>query len=494
MKRFVIPIIIWLCLQFGFGSSVPSAMAGSVSVKELNFVFLHGGGGTSCDLQLLADSIMEQLPAYIRNYEQVHLGTKIQVDTLSRCYPNDVDIATWASNIADSIDKYFYNKKNLVLIGHSVGGKAALYATAKNVGGLADKVALVVTINAPVKALDKYYVTGGGSISDYCRARWLLSDRGICGSVAYYDSSEDGNWVSHNKRWLALISCESAPSSRQFDVGGVDAFPRDMDDGSIPVSAQYSDGADVVYYGEHGHSDFEILDKVANSVAGIIMDYLFGKPVECSVFAKGSSFEHRADWVLGTDYWQDLLGEVLSGSGQVWHMNESYTQWQEWEDIIGECPHGDKRSRYEIKRVRSSVLFTSIERLGWLSRDNLQDCRLYLRTQAAPRNYIQVDWSIYRRDLLPEGARRDHYEVEIVSGTPLTQIGGASWVTDDPRDLRIQVWSQAESPFQWFKAQWRVYYREIRQREVIDGITFQPFLETTAIDEGLDNSLNTCCD
>jgi len=468
-------------------------MADSIRVKELNFVFLHGGGGTACDLQLLADSIMEQLPGYIHDYEQANLGTQIRVDTLSRCYPNDVDIATWASNIADDVNKYFYDKRNLILIGHSVGGKAALYATAKNVGGLADKAVLVVTINAPVKALDRYYVTGGASISDYCRARWLLSDRGICGSIAYYDSTEDGSWVSHNKHWLALISGESALSSRQFDVGGVDAFPRDMDDGSIPVSAQYSDGADVVYYGECGHSDFKILDKVAKSVAGTILDYLFGRPVVCSVFAKEGSFEHRADFILGTDYWQDLFGEVLASSGQLWRWNESYTKWQEWEATVGDSLSGDKRSHYEITRVRSSVFFTSIEELRWLN-DDASDCRLYLRIKAAPRNYVQVDWSIYRQGLLPEGTKRDHYEIGIVAGTPLTQIRDASWMSNDPRDLRLQVSSQAESPFQWFRAQWRAYYKEVRQRNVIDEIPLQLFLETAVMDENLANSSNNCCD
>ncbi|GAI54949.1 unnamed protein product, partial [marine sediment metagenome] len=91
------------------------------------------------------------------------------LEPLQRCYPNDVDIKTWANNIADSIDRHFHNKKDLILIGHSAGGKAALYAVAHNVGDLADKVVLVVTINSPVKSLDEYYVTGGGSVLDYCR-------------------------------------------------------------------------------------------------------------------------------------------------------------------------------------------------------------------------------------------------------------------------------------------------------------------------------------
>ena len=479
MKRLTSLIAIGLCIQIGFCSSVQAAPGDPVQVKELNFVFLHGAGGSVCDLQLLADSIREQLPAYILDYEQANPGTKIRVDTLERCYPNDVDINIWANNIADTINEHFGNKKNLILIGHSLGGKAALYAVAQDVGDLADKVPLVVTINSPIKSLQEYYLVGGGSMYDYCRARWFLSDRGVCNSVAYYDSSQDGSWVGSNKHWLAFISGEGAPLSKQFDVGGVDAMPRNMDDGNVPLSAQYSDEADVVYYGERGHSDFKVIDEVAESIAEQIIRYLFGGHIECSVLARDGTFEHKAGWLPGTDYWEDVVGEVLASSGRLKHMNESYIKWQEWEDVVGVCPPGGKRSSYRVSRVKSFPFLTSIEEVRWLSLDNPEDCRLYLRTRAAPRISVQVDWSIYRQALLPAGTERDHYEIEIVTGTPLTEIDRVSWVTDDPRDLRLRIWSEAERPFRWFKAEWRVYSKESRQRKVIDEILGQALVGTT---------------
>ena len=468
MRRLAFLIVIGLCVQLAFSSSVQSAPEDSTQVKELNFVFLHGAGGHACSLQLLADTIVEQLPRHILGYEQANPGTKIRFDILNRCYPNNVDIKTWADNIADSINKHFHNK-NLILIGHSMGGKAALYAVAQNVSNLADNVALVVTINSPIKSLDKYYVTGGGSIVDYCRARWLLADQGICNSIAYYDSSQDGIWISRNKHWLAFISGEAAPISQQFNVGGVDPLPRDVDDGAIPLSAQYSDGADVIYYGEYGHSDFADLDKVAEFMADQILRYLFGGQIECSVLAKSGTFAHQADWLLGTDYWEDVVGEVLASRGRLRHMNESYIKWQEWEDMVGECPSGGKRSSYQVSRV-SFPFLTSIKESRWVNPDKAEDCRLYLRTRAAPRNRVQVDWSTYRWGLLPRGIERDHYEVEIVTGTPFTQIREVSWATDDSRDVRLRIWSEAESPFRWFRAEWRVYSKESRQRKVIDEI------------------------
>ena len=156
MKRLSVVVAVVLCLQLGFSGTAGAATESPVGVKVLNFVFLHGARGNSCGPQLLADSVLEQIPGYILDYERANPGIKVKVNVLNRCYPNDVDVETWAKNIADSIDKYLPGKGNLVLIGHSMGGKSALYAVAKNIGNLSDRTALVVTINSPIKSLDKY--------------------------------------------------------------------------------------------------------------------------------------------------------------------------------------------------------------------------------------------------------------------------------------------------------------------------------------------------
>ncbi|MFB0559014.1 MAG: alpha/beta fold hydrolase [Dehalococcoidales bacterium] len=469
MKRLALLIAIILGVQLVFPSPVQSAPEDSIRVKELNFVFLHGAGSHACSAQLLNDSIREQISGYISDYEQAHPGTEVRVNTLIRCYPNDVDIDTWANNIADDIDKHFHGKENLILVGHSMGGKVALYAVAQNIGGLAGRVAAVVTINSPIKRLDKYLVVGGGSVLDYCRARWLLVDGDVCRSIAYYDSSEDGRWVAYNRYWLAFISSEATPLSKQFDVGGVDGWPRNMDDGIIPISAQYSDGADVIYYGEHGHGDFALQDGVAEFMADQILRYIFGGRIECSVFARSGDFEHEADWLLGTDYWDDVVGEVLASGGRLQHKNESYIKWQEWEDVVGECLPEGKRSSGRVSQV-SFPFLTSIMQARWFSPEDPEDCRLYIKTRAAPRTSVQADWMISQRGLLPGEVTRDHYEVEIVAGTPLTGIRRVSWRIDNPLDLRLRIYSEAQSPFRWFKAKWRVYYKESRQRKVIDEI------------------------
>jgi pimeloyl-ACP methyl ester carboxylesterase len=470
MKRLAWLVVIGLVVQLGISSPLQAAPEEPTRVKELNFVFLHGAGGSAYTMQLISDTILGEIEPYILAYEEANPEIDIQVDSMNRSYPSDVDMETWANNIADSIGRHFSGKRNIILVGHSAGGKAALYAVANNVGGITEKVAMVVTINAPIKPMGDYYVTGGASVTDYCRARWLLADRGICDSISNYDSSEDGAWVASNKHWLALVSSESAPSSTQFDFGGVDAWPRNMDDSTIPISAQYSDAADVVYYGEHGHSDFSSSEVVASFMAEQILDYVFGGTIECSVFVRSGIFEHKANWLLGTDYWEDMLGGVLVDSGRLEHFNESYFWWQEWQDVVGECTEESIRSNYQVSAVNPFLSFTGVSNSRWFVSYNSQDCRLYIRSWAAPRNRVKVDWEIYQQGLLPEGVERDRYEVEIFTGTPLTSIKYVSWLNDDPRDLRLRVMSQAESPFRWFRAEWRVYAKEPRERQIIDDL------------------------
>ncbi len=469
MKRLALPIVIALCSQLAFPGTALSAPDEAAQVKELNFVFLHGAGGNICSFQLLEDYILEEIAEYISAYKQANPGTEVRINTLKRCYPGYMDIETWANNIVDSIDEYLPDKKNLILVGHSMGGKTALYAVANNIGGLADRVAMVVTINSPVKGLNRYFVTGGGSVYDYLQALWHLLDQGVSTSVAFHDSSGDGSWVATNKHWLAFVSGESAPLSKRFDVSGVDPWPRDMDDGLVPLAAQYAEGADVIYYGDYGHSDFANIDEVAGFIGERLLRYTFGGFIEFSAFSRSGTLHHKADWLLGTDHWQDTVGGMPTGSDTIVHKNESWFKWQEWEDVVGECPAGSIRDNFYISRVSPPVV-SGIKEARWSS-DNVEDCRLYIKTRAAPGSTVRVNWSIHEQGLLLPGNERDYYEVKIVTGTPLTSIKGISWETDNPFDPRVRISSEAQSPFRWFKAEWRVYSRESRTRKVIDEMS-----------------------
>lgn len=456
-----------LCLSFNFGQVTA---AGNASlVKELNLVFLHGMGGTTCSPQLLSDWIAKRLPSYIYVYEQSHPGIKIQVNTLLRCYPAYLDIDSWANNIATSINNNFSNRNNLILIGHSMGGKTALYAVAKNIGGLADKVTAVVTVNSPIKALSNYYAPGGGPVLNYCRTGLLGSDEGVCSSVTNYDSSADGKWVSENRHWLAFISAENAPLSTQFDKSGVDAWPRDMDDGIVPISAQYADGADVVYYGEQPHSALGNSDTASEFMADQIIRYIFGLQIDCCVFSNSGTFKHEADWLLGTDHWDQTFGEEIAVTGVIRHRNDSFTQFKTWEDTVGDIIPGAQRSSSVLQQL-SFPLLTSVKEVRWATPGEPEDCRIYLRVGAAPRTTVEVEWTVYKALLLPENEKKAYYEVNITDGTLLVGITQIAWSSRDARDLRLRIWSEAQSPFRWFAAEWKVYHLESRSRNIISEL------------------------
>lgn len=470
-----ISVLFLLILQSMTVSPVSADSIGSVAnpaeVKELNFVLIHGGAGNSCSFQPMADTLTETLPYYIEEYEKNHPDKKINFNILNRCYPNDESIETWASNIADAINKYLPGKKNLILIGHSMGGKVALYLTANNIGNIGDKVALVVTINSPIRQLSNYPVTGGENVTDLCNNLFIGSYANLCSSIAYYDSVNDGKVVGNTKHWLAFVSAEDAPSSTQFDYGGLDPYPWHMDDGVIPLSAQYTEDADTIYYGEHFHTDFHETKELTQSVTEKIVNYIFGIPNQYFFLAREGSFEHESDWWLGADKWVDIVGDTLIKKGSIWHWNTSDFKWNEWEDVAGGLPLvDDAKSRFEIKLVDSSPLLTALEEVRWFNMSDPEDCRLFIKTKTAPGQYVRADWIIYQQSLLPKGMERDHYEIEVYEGTNMTTIKEATWMSNNPQDLRLLISSQAESPFKRFKANWRSFAKEYRQQEIISEL------------------------
>ncbi|MBN2239301.1 MAG: hypothetical protein JW712_05970 [Dehalococcoidales bacterium] len=469
-KKLISLCVLLLCLQLSIFQAVQAAPSTEV-IKELNFVFLHGMGGNPCAFQSLADQINDMIPYFIDRYQEKNPGIQIKVNMLDRCYPGYVSIETWAKNIADSINEHFGEKDNLILVGHSMGGKTALYTVAHDIGAIADRVAAVITINSPVKKLNDYYVPGGGPMLEYCRTVLLGDDEGVCDSVAFYDSSADGLKISQEKHWLAFISAESSPVSSDFNQSGVDIWPRNLDDGVVPLTAQFADGADVIYYGQSQHSDAGEVEEISKNLSNFILLYIFGYPVDFSVPARTGIIEHEADWLLGTDQWSDIVGGIATANGTIVHQNKSFFKWGEWEDIIGDCEEGDERS-YSHIHLASTPLISSISGANWVS-ENTSDCRLNVITRAAPLTKLEVEWTVFSAGILPEENPRSFYDIEITKGTPLASIIGINWWKDNPQNPVIWVRSQAQSPFRWFEARWSTYMKESRVVNIIDDIPEQ---------------------
>ena len=467
----VTAVVISLCAGLLF-QSAGALSAAPDRVKELNFVFLHGMGSNSATTQFLADAIEEQAHTYIDSYQQANPGTVIQINTLQRSYPNNVSVDTWANNVADAVKKHFAGKKDLIIIGHSMGGKAALYAVAHNSGNLSAITSMVVTINSPVKKLNDYHVVGGGSVTNYIRANRLLIDAGIAGSVGAYDSTEDGLKVGTQKHWLAFISAESAPLSPEADYSGVDPFPGDMDDGLVPLSAQYSDGADAVYYGFREHSSVRDNSDVTSIIADQILRYLFGGTLITFIQADAGTFEHHAGSLPIIYRWNDSLGESTGDSGIISHKNKSFFRWQEWEDTVGICAP-DKLPGSFLTTRTSIPLLTVLEQARWLNPGAPDDCRISIKTRAAPRSTVTVKWAILQYAKLPVGFR-DHYEIKVTNGSSLVEMPEASWLTAELDDIRLEARSQAEGPFHWLKGEFIVYSQIGLERKIINEISYKP--------------------
>ena len=316
-----------VCLQACFFHPV-KAEEPVQKVKELNFVFLHGLGGTPCAFQGLQDQITETMTYVTERYREQHPDVTFELNMMVRCYPGYESLETWAENIAESINTRFAGKDNIILVGHSMGGKTALYTVAHNIGGIADRVEAVITINSPIKKLSDYYVPGGGPMVEYMRTVLLGADMGVVESVAFYDSSADGLKISQEKHWLAFISAENSPVSPAFDNTGVDIWPRNLDDGVVPLSAQFSEGADVIYYGQYQHSDASRIQDISKNLANAILLYIFGYPLEFSVPARSGTLKHEADWLIGTDRWADIVGGIVTANGTITHKNTSFYKWR----------------------------------------------------------------------------------------------------------------------------------------------------------------------
>jgi hypothetical protein len=165
-----------------------------------------------------------------------------------------------------------------------------------------------------------------------------------------------------------------------------------------------------------------------------------------------------------------MVGGIVASTGIIQHKNHSFYKWQEFEDSVGEQVEGDIRAHSRIHLLSLPVL-TSINEARWLISDNADDFRLKIKSRAAPLTSVKIDWTIYSSGLFPPDRERAFYNVEISEGTPLTGIRYVAWLNDDPRDPIIWIWSEAQSPFRWFKAKWYIYQKEIRQITIINKIS-----------------------
>lgn len=217
---------------------------------SLFLVFLHGWFSNASALTRVVEAVKEMLKAAGYKDREAY---RIFTPDLDNKAAHDI----WASNIASAIT----NPENIpegakiVLIGHSMGGKAALYAVAANVGGITSRVARIITYNTPYLPLNQFRfnkaLAPSGTFLDGCTLFLpslgipFITTPALCKSLAEHDSTKDVAVITqaHNIEVYALYQGEREAASPDCDIPQSlpvkwDLYPDHVDDGLVPVDAQ----------------------------------------------------------------------------------------------------------------------------------------------------------------------------------------------------------------------------------------------------------------
>jgi len=310
---------------------------------------------------------------------------------LDFCYPHLPDsesVDTWADNVAREINNWNPNG-DIVIVGLSMGGKVAVHLTADDSFGVQDRIDSVITINSPLKSFDRYY----NAFFGYHYPSFLLPFMGTTVmnyikpdgfiDVITFDSSNEAAWIASEKELLTFISGESSPADPLFDGGFGDMFPRVLDDGTVPLPAQYVEGSTVFYYGVKQHeavfrdlNDGGARDKIAET----IVDFLLGNSImQSSKINSGTVFFNR----------QGLFSE------------DSFQKIVSQEDMIEY-----NRDHFEIQISEESSLFhQALVSAEWASEDSKELSLKISGFNLRPFSEIIIDWLVYGK----EAIRRDPY-------------------------------------------------------------------------------------
>ncbi|MFN2426235.1 MAG: hypothetical protein ABR587_07290 [Candidatus Binatia bacterium] len=212
----------------------------------------------------------------------------------------------WRYRLAKEINRLYPSpKKNIVLIGHSTGGRTALEVAA-NVGptgavnthdwGVQSRIAGVVTLHGMVDSLgtSKYDVAGPLSFETTCKngdaaAGWgdsCSQGNGWCEYAGRVSGFAAGDWVAKSKRSMNLISWASCSPS--LFAGRTDGpLPYDAQGSPWAVGLDMTPNTAGAYRAAHGtkygsfcHSDITSTGSTNHAAArdsarNRILDFLF---------------------------------------------------------------------------------------------------------------------------------------------------------------------------------------------------------------------------
>ena len=343
------------------------------SLKEptnIHILFLHGMPETPNVLTPLKDEMSDLFSSYDIN--------------LDFCYPHLPDsesVDTWAGNVAEEIINW-NPSGNIVIVGLSMGGKVAVHLTAEESFGVQDRIDSVITINSPLKSFNRYY----NAFFGYFYPSFLLPFMGTTMmnyskpdgfiDVITFDSSSEAVWIASEKELVNFISGEPSPEERLFDGGFGDMFPRVLDDGTVPLPAQYINQGTVVYYGVKQHeSVFRDLEEggARDLIAETIVNFLLGDSImQSSKIDFGSVVFDQSG-----PFSQDCFQKIVS----IENTNDF------------------DRDYFEIRVSNESSIFhhASVS-AEWMTENSDELSLKIMVSQLRPFSKITIDWIVYRKE------------------------------------------------------------------------------------------------
>ena len=334
---------------------------------QIHILFLHGMPETPNVLIPLKEKLDELFTSYNMS--------------LDFCYPHLPDcesVDTWAHNVAEKITTWDPSE-DIVIVGLSMGGKVAVHLTANERFGVQDQIDSVITINSPLKSFDRYYNAFfgyqypsfllpfmGTTVMDYSKPDGFID-------VITFDSCSEAEWIASEKELLTFISGEPSPADPLFDGGFGDMFSRVLDDGTVPLPAQYIDEATVVYYGVKQHeSVFRDLEEngARDVIAKTIVDFLLGNQIMVS-----SKVDQGIESFSRTSFFADNSFNTV---------------------VCQDTSVEFERDHFEVQIARnSSVAHQSEVDVAW-NEERMDDCTVKMTiSHLRPFGRISINWKVF---------------------------------------------------------------------------------------------------
>lgn len=287
---------------------------------ELHFVYVHGVGSSDTyarqdgDLADLEKSVLARVEERRPAFEAAVSKPLLVTSTRLNLYTDDAgklaspgtdegsgdDVAAhWRTRLAAKLASAFpQGEKNIVLVGHSTGARAAMEVAADVSGhdnvlgagkwGFGERIAGVVSLHGMIDALGGYEPIG--SVIPFSLACKVAKPSGWCAYAANVSAVPAANWVATERHTLVLTSMVT-------DGRCGTALWNEPSDQTLPTRAQGNpasagielavDGSGVfrpahgIHYGEFCHSDItnttsprhgDAVDRASSRIIGWLFD------------------------------------------------------------------------------------------------------------------------------------------------------------------------------------------------------------------------------